>query len=50
MHLRVKMGIEKLQQSLLTTLFKTITSEEQDKFLQRRIEQSNDNVNQSIRV
>jgi hypothetical protein len=43
------MGIEKLQQSLLTSLFKTITSEE-EQVLQRRIEQSNDNVNQSIRV
>jgi len=44
------MGIEKLQQSLLTSLFKTSTSEEQEQVLQRRIEQSNDNVNESIRV
>jgi hypothetical protein len=44
------MGIENLQQSLLTSLFKTITSEEQEQVLQRSIEQSNDNVNQSIRV
>jgi CRISPR/Cas system-associated endoribonuclease Cas2 len=43
------MGIKKLQQGLLTSLFKTITSEEQGQVLQRRIEQSNDNVNQSIR-
>jgi hypothetical protein len=43
-------GIEKLQQSLLTSLFKTITSQEQEQVLQRRIEQSNDNVNESIRV
>jgi hypothetical protein len=44
------MGMKKLQQSLLTSLFKTITSEEQGQVLQRRIEQSNDSVNQSIRV
>jgi hypothetical protein len=43
------MGIEKLQQSLLTSLFKTITSEEQEQVLQR-IEHSKDNVNQRIRV
>jgi hypothetical protein len=43
------MGIEKLQQSLLTSLFKTITSEEQEQVL-RRIVHSNDNVNQRIRV
>jgi hypothetical protein len=33
------MGVEKLQQSLLTSLFKTITREEQEEVLQRKLEE-----------
>ncbi len=33
------MGVEKLQQSLLTSLFKTITREEQKEVLQRKVEE-----------
>ncbi len=38
---RVKMGVKKLQQSLLTTLFKTITREEQEEVEELCNESSN---------
>jgi hypothetical protein len=42
----VEMGKEKLQQTLLTSLFKTITRAEWEDALQKEVEDINENVKQ----